>query len=139
MKKLIVFSLSIIFSSALMAQMKVPAMVSKEFEKKFADATHIKWGKENATEYEADFELKGKKMSANFDVNGNWKETETEININELPQVVVQSVNEKYAGAKISGASEIKKSDGKIIYEADIKMNGKKKEVELFPDGKFVK
>jgi hypothetical protein len=33
----------------------------------------------------------------------------------------------------------VERPDNKIIYEADIKINGRKKEIELFPDGKFVK
>ena len=138
MKRLLLLT-SIGFSLGLQAQMKDPEAVSKAFEQRFANAKHVKWGKENAKEYEADFTLNGKKMSANFDLQGNWKETETEIAITELPAAVSKSIRENYHGATIRGASKIEKPDGKMIYEADLNWEGKKKEVELYPDGKLVK
>jgi uncharacterized membrane protein YkoI len=138
MKNIFTLSLLIAVIGA-QAQTKAPAVVTAAFEKKFAGATHVKWGKENAKEYEAEFELKGTKMSANYDLQGNWKETEAEILVKDLPEAVVRAISAKYPGAVISGADKIEKADGKIIYEADIKMNGKKKEIELFADGEFVK
>ncbi|MBS1668940.1 MAG: PepSY-like domain-containing protein [Bacteroidetes bacterium] len=138
MKRLLLLT-SIGFSLGLQAQMKAPSAVSKAFEQRFANAKHVKWGKENAKEYEADFVLNGIKMSANFDLQGNWKETETEIAITQLPVAVSSSVREHYQGSTIEGASKIEKPDGKIIYETDLKWKGKKKEVELYPDGKLVK
>lgn len=121
------------------AQIKAPDAVTAAFSKKFPDARHVKWGKENAKEFEAGFELKGRKMSANFDLQGNWKETEMEIDVIDLPAAVVKSIHSKYPDAVISGADRTEKADGKIIYEAGIKMKGKKMEVELFGDGRFVK
>lgn len=129
----------LIASFAIQAQIKVPTAVATAFKKKFADATHVKWGKENAKEFEAEFELKSRKMSANFDLQGNWKETETEIDVVDLPAVIARSIAAKYPGTVILGADKIEKWDGKTIYEAGIKIKGKKKEVELFADGKFVK
>jgi hypothetical protein len=78
-------------------------------------------------------------MSANFDLQGNWKETEMEIDVIDLPAAIARSIAAKYPGAIIFGADKIEKADGKIIYEAGIKMKGKKMEVELLGDGKFVK
>jgi len=121
------------------AQTKVSLAISNAFSKKFPDAQNVKWGKENAKEYEAEFTLKGIKTSANYDLNGNWKETETEIPIKDLPEAVVKSIQQKFPSAIIFAASKIEKADGKNIYEADIKVSGKRKEVELWEDGRFVK
>ena len=121
------------------AQTKAPVAATTTFSKKFPDARHVKWGKGNAREYEAEFELKGRKMSANFDLQGNWKETETEIDVVDLPVAVAKSIAAKYPGAVISAADRTEKADGKIIYGADIKMKGGKMEVELYGDGRFVK
>ena len=130
MKKLLLLPLTMI-SLGICAQMKAPPAVANAFSKKFADAKQVKWGKENAKEYEADFSLNGTKMSANFDLQGNWKETETEMAVANLPEAVVKSIKTKHPSATIEGASKIEKADGKIIYEADIKLNGKKKELEV--------
>ena len=78
-------------------------------------------------------------MSANFDLRGNWKETETEIDVVDLPGVIARSIAAKYPGAVISAANKIEKAGGKILYEAEIKLKGKKMEVELFADGRFLK
>ena len=40
-------------------------------------ATDVKWGKESAKEYEAEFRLNGNNVSANFGSDGAWVETET--------------------------------------------------------------
>jgi hypothetical protein len=135
-----VFILQLLLTGVLaQAQIKAPALVSTAFAKQFPYATNVKWGKENAKEYEAEFTLKGEKMSANYDLQGNWKETEKEIASKDLPEAVVNSIKAKYPAGIISGADKLERPGNKIIYEADIKINGKKKEIELFPDGKFVK
>jgi len=138
MKKILLMLL-LCASTIAQAQTKAPVAVTTAFSKKFPDARHVKWGKENTKEFEAEFELKGRKMSANFDLQGNWKETETEIDIVDLPAVVTRSIAEKYPGAIISTANKIEKAGGKIFYEAEIKVKGKKMEVELLGDGRFVK
>ncbi len=121
------------------AQIKTPNAVTTAFTKQFPHATHIKWGKENSQEYEANFKLNGTTMSANYDLNGNWKETETEIAVKDLPEAVTRSIQTKYPTSIISGADKIEQPNGKIIFEADIKLKGRKKEIELFPDGRSVK
>jgi hypothetical protein len=135
-----IFVLQLLLTGGLVqAQIKVPHVISIAFTKQFGDATNVKWGKENAKEYEADFYLKGVKMSANYDLQGNWKETETEIAVKYLPEAVLSAIKTKYPSATISGADKVEKAAHGIMYEADVKINSKKKEVELFPDGKFVK
>ena len=139
MKKIFFVTALLVSYILIQAQTKAPSVIKESFAKQFPDAVNIKWGKENAKEYEAEFILKGTKMSANYDLQGNWKETETEMQIKDLPEAVVKSINTKYPGTTIYGASKTENPGGKIIYEADIKVNDKKKEVELFADGKFVK
>ena len=138
MKK-IFFPVMLIACISAQAQIQIPSSVAAAFIKRFPDVSNVKWTKENAKEYEAEFQSKGIKMSANFDLNGNWKETETEIPVKDLPEAVIKAISKKYAAAVISGADKIEKPGGKIFYEAEIKINGKKKEVELYPDGKYVK
>ncbi|MBS1916336.1 MAG: PepSY-like domain-containing protein [Bacteroidetes bacterium] len=124
---------------ATQAQTKAPNAVTTAFSTQFPNSTNVHWGKENAKEYEANFKLNGINMSANYDLNGNLKETETEIAVKDLPEAVIKSIKTKYPNAIISGADRIEKAGGKIIYEADIKLNKKKKEIELYEDGRFMK
>ena len=76
-------------------------------QSQFPDAKNIKWGKENANDFEAEFKLDGKKVSANFSMKGAWLETETEFPVVDLPEAVVASINKKFGGWKIVGADKI--------------------------------
>jgi Putative beta-lactamase-inhibitor-like, PepSY-like len=141
MKK--IFSLLLLYvcmAAATYAQkVNVPEAVTKAFNTKFPGAAELKWEKENSKELEANFKLNNATVSANFGLDGSWKETETTINANELPAAVTKAVNTKYSGAVIFLAEKIEKPEGKIFYEVNIKVNSKKKELELTPDGSFVK
>jgi len=118
--------------------LKVPKAVTEAFTKKFPGATDIKWGKENAEEYEADFKLNGKIMSANFLADGRWTETEETINITALPVAVTTAVKTKYPNHTIIGADKIEKANGQITYEVELKNGSKKLEVILNDDGSIV-
>jgi hypothetical protein len=118
---------------------KVPDAVKNAFASKFPNATNVKWGKENAKELEAGFKLNNTNVSANFGLDGSWVETETMINASDLPAAVTNAINVKYPGNTITRAEKLEKPGGKILYETVIKVNGKKREIEINPDGSFVK
>jgi hypothetical protein len=62
--------------------------ITAAFDKKFPAATKVRWGKENAHDFEAEFEMNGAKSSANFSEKGEWLETETEIPLSNTPEPV---------------------------------------------------
>ena len=99
----------------------IPKRVADAFAKKFPAATNIKWGKENAKEYEVEFKLNGKSASANFLTDGSWVETEMQINISEAPALVTAAVQQKHAGASIIKLYKIDNNKGVLTYEAEIK------------------
>lgn len=63
----------------------VPAKVKAGFDQKFPGVQNVKWGKENANEWEAEFKMNAKEYSANFNADGSWLETEYEISASEIP------------------------------------------------------
>lgn len=143
MKNLIfLIALVLGFGFTAISQVEVPANVKDGLTKKFPTATKVKWEKENDVEFEASFKLDGKSMSANFDTQGKWLETEWEIRIKELPETVVNAVTDKYPGFKIDVAEycetpdftgyemEIEKKEGKLEVE---------KEIQVSKDGKSIK
>ena len=77
---------------------KVPAVVASAFKTKFPNATKVNWELENANEYEAEFKLNGEEMSASYDKEGKWMETETEIKISALPAAVQSALKKKFCG-----------------------------------------
>ena len=84
------------------SQKNAPDNVKKEFSQKFAGARSVKWDSEKPNEWEAEFKINGKEMSACFDDAGKWMETETEISEKELPAAVVNTLKTEFAGYKKS-------------------------------------
>jgi len=137
MKKnfIVLIAAIIIGFSANCQGLKVPEAVQNAFTARFPNATNLKWGKENAKEYEAEFKLNGNSISANFSQDGTWVETESVIPESELPSAVKAAVGKKYPGAPITLAEKTEQPGNKILYEVSVKVNGKRKSVEMTPDG----
>lgn len=115
----------------------VPEAVKSAFAAKFPDATNVKWGKENATEFEAEFKSGTTAVSANFKKDGSWVETETTISPIALPAAVTAAILKKYPGSTVTRAEQLEQP-GKSRFEVLIKNKGKNKEAEILPDGTFV-
>ena len=118
---------------------KVPAAVKTAFAQKFAGATAVGWGKENAKEYEAGFTFNGKSASANFLTDGSWVETEMEISVSEAPAPVTAAIQKKHLGTTIVKLYKIDNNKGELTYEAEIKTGNKKQEMVLKADGTIIK
>ena len=138
-KNILFFIISIVVYLPAFCQLKIPDAVKNAFSNKFSTATNVKWEKENKNELEANFKMNNTDVSANFGLDGTWVETETTIPANELPAAVTNAVNIKYPGAIFGRTEKIEKPGGKTLYEVNITVNKKKKELELDPDGVIVK
>lgn len=128
-----------VFSFSACGQSKdVPAKVKTAFEQKFPTAQKVKWDKENEAEWEAEFKMNGEKYSANFTTDGQWMETEYEIEKSTIPQAVKQTLDNEFAGYDIEEAEISETTDGKV-YEFALDKDETELEVAILPDGKVVK
>ncbi|MCF8380167.1 MAG: PepSY-like domain-containing protein [Bacteroidales bacterium] len=103
----------------------VPAEVKIAFAEKFSQATNVKWDKENATEWEAEFKMNGVESSANFDLSGKWMETEYLIASEDLPATLIETLAADYADYK-PGVAEVTETPEAKVFELSLK-NGLKK------------
>lgn len=136
MKKLLSIAIVVMaLGTGCFAQKNVqaPATVKTSFAKDFPGAT-TKWEKEGAN-YEANFKMDGKSMSALYDAKGNRQETEQSIKVSELPQAVKDYIAKNYKGEKIKEAAIITKANGEVNYEAEVKGM----DVLFSKDGKFIR
>lgn len=123
----------IVFASLNSTAQDVPVAVKSAFQKSFPNTTVKKWDKENG-DYEANFIKDKKSMSATFDMSGNWKETETDIKVSELPSPVINYIKTNYKDASIKEAAIMQTASSKM-YEAEVKG----KDLLFDMNGKFVK
>ena len=112
---------------------KVPSVVKTSFAKDFP-GTSPNWEKETPN-YEANFKMDGKTMSALYDANGSRQESETDIKVADLPASVKDYIAQNYKGETIKEAAIITKANGEINYEAEVKGM----DVLFTKEGKFIK
>jgi hypothetical protein len=140
MKNLIV-GLIVIMTFGLSAcgqRKNVPQKVTEAFVQKFPDAKDVKWGKENAKVWEAEFTFDNHKYSANFSIEGTWEETEYVIDESALPEPVRTTLSNEFADYTVNTA-EVTDTPEKTMFEIILKNGSKKMEVEILKDGTVVK
>ncbi len=139
MKKLILPVLLILAIGAYTScyAQKVPDSVKMAFTKKFPQAKNVKWGMENAHEYEAEFVNNGQKLSANFKTNGTWVETEQDISVSDLPANITKNLKANYPDVELKGASHIWNPIGEQ-YEIAAEVKEKNVEFVYSADGKLL-
>ncbi len=93
---------------------------------------------ENGTEiYEAEVRTNETTYEVKVTLDGKLIEIEQEITPGELPEVVVNAVNDLYPGASIEEAEKITRG-GNVIFEIELKSGGKEFEIELDGNGTVV-
>jgi hypothetical protein len=139
MKNLVILAIAFAFiSSSAFSQKNPSEIVKKEFMKKYATAQSVKWDSEEKNEWEAEFTMDGKKMSASFDDSGKWLESETTITDKDLPSSVISVLNKDYQGYK-KGHIEIFESPAMKGFEIGLKKGDTSLEVVFDNNGKIIK
>jgi len=139
MKNTFIVSLVFVFISASALSQKEPTeIVKKEISKKYATAKSVKWDNEEKNEWEAEFNMDGKKMSASFDNLGKWIESETAITEKELPGSVTATLNKDFSGYK-KHLIEIFESTEMKGFELGLKKGETSIEVIFDNSGKILK
>ncbi|WP_282055759.1 PepSY-like domain-containing protein [Maribacter luteus] len=114
-----------------------PQKVKEAFAKKFPTVKKVKWEKENNTEWEGEFKMKGMEYSANFLEDGTWQETEHEIKKNAIPANVKTTLDSKFMGYKIEEAELSETLEGSV-YEFELENGEDELEVAIGTNGKVV-
>ncbi len=115
-----------------------PEKIKTTFATMFPKVNSVEWSKESENEWEAEFTMNGIEMSANFDADGNWMETEKELEKDQLPESVNAALQSNFGGYKIVEASWLETNDMKG-YEVLLKNGREKFEVIFDPEGKIIK
>lgn len=139
MKKSFIASIVLAFISvSAYSQRNPPDTVKKEFMKKYSSAQSIKWEREGKSEWEAEFILDRKKMSASFDNLGKWLESETVVTEKDLPASVILTVERDFKSYR-KGQIEIYESAAINGYELELKKGETSLEIIIDSSGKILK
>lgn len=124
MKKLALMTVAAMITSLTFAQKlqekDVPTPVKTAFQKQYPNTKEVKWDKEGE-KFEASFDLNKIDNSVLLDAQGNILETEVEIELNQLPNGVLDYVKTNYKGQPVKEAAKITDGKGTVTYEAEIK------------------
>ncbi|MEO8398358.1 MAG: hypothetical protein ABI550_00945 [Ignavibacteriaceae bacterium] len=134
-------SLAFVFLAAgLFAQdAKVPSNVKESFKKLHPKASEVKWDKEGANEFEANFKENNNSVSVVLDSEGKLVETETVMKTSELSKNIHSFISKNYKGYEITEAAKIIDANGNVSYEAEVSKGKVKKDVVFDKDGKLMK
>lgn len=93
--------------------------------------------KENGqTYYEAEMTVSGHSKDVLMDKDGAIVKVEEEVALDSLPAEVKDGLQQKAGSGKIMKVESLTKRDKLVAYEAVVRANGKKKEIQVGPDGK---
>lgn len=87
--------------------------------------------------YEAEFELDGVEHEVEFTITGEWLLTETEIDLEEVPEIILNDIASRYPGFTPDEASQVEFSNGLLHYEISLEKDGLGFEVQYREDGMF--
>ena len=135
MKSLIILLLAL-FVGTTFAQ-NVPSAAKTKLKTLYPKAENVKWDKEGAN-FEANFEVNDVEMSILVDAKGNLLETETGLEVKNLPAPVKTNLSKDFFGYEIKEAAKIVRN-GKTTYEAELKKGESKLDAIFTPDGKLIK
>lgn len=88
------------------------------------------------TLYEAEMSVNGHSKDVNIDSTGGVVEVEEQVEMDSLSAAVKEALLTKAGKGKIIKVESITKHDKLVAYEAQVRTNGKKSEIQVGPDGK---
>ena len=117
----------------------LPPAVEKTVAVQSAGATVKGFSQEKEkgqTYYEAEMTVSGHSKDVLIDTNGNVVEVEEQVALDSLPATVKEGLHAKAGTGEIVKVESLTKHDKLVAYEAVVKTSGKKKEIQVDPNGK---
>ena len=118
----------------------IPQVVQQAFSKKYPAAQKVEWEEEKG-EYEAEFKMDKKEMSARFQEDGSWLETETELGKKDLPESVKLAISNQFADFELEKAELLETPETPLAYEVKLEdeKNGSALKAVFAADGTILK
>lgn len=119
------------------ADLPVPVEKTVAAQSQGAAIKRLSEEKENGyTYYEAEMMVSGHSKDVLIDKDGGIVEVEEQVAFDSLPAAVRETFTSKAGQGKILKVESLTKHDQLVAYEAKVQMDGKKREIQVGPDGK---
>ena len=129
-----------LFSSAIFAQKStLPPQILKTLNKKYPEATDVKWSVKSKGDYKIKFKIEGKKTIVEIDEDGFWEKTSTHISFEELPSNVQSTVKNQMLGLEITEIKHVITDNADTYYRVDITDKYKNIKLRNNKKGKIIK
>ncbi len=115
-----------------------PEIIQKEFELRFPGATDVSWERENPKGWIAEFIWNDRNVHVNYSFSGQWVETQTQIQLSELPKAVLETMESFYPDWKIVLTNKIENTKPDLLFKVAIQKDSKIQEIVLKEDGTLV-
>jgi len=116
---------------------KVPEKVSTAFDEMFPGSANIEWEMDDEGIWEVEYNFRGTELESSFNENGEWLETERELEIENIPEKILKTLSLNYKEWKIEEAEFVKRPDFSG-YEINLEKGNYKTEVLVSADGEIV-
>ncbi|WP_027077492.1 PepSY-like domain-containing protein [Maribacter antarcticus] len=119
-------------------QKTVPKEIQIKISKIEPLARNIEWSLKKDL-YRLHYTLNNHNYTSYFDKDGNWLETESEIDESDLPIAISNTLTEKLNDYSIIDIELVKTVDTKILYEIDLKKGDKIYDILFNESGKILR
>ena len=142
MKKMLLFILTTIvflLAGCEIGIKRPPKAVRQSFDEMFPGATHVEWEKVMST-YQAEFYHEKHGKEAQFEGNGDWLRTKTELSFFDVPEPVMKAAHE-FCDWEIDDISLYEQATGVpafYLIEYDLDQSPREKQLRVLPDGTVV-
>lgn len=126
-----------------MSNLHIPSEILRVFKEYYPEVSlsEVEWGWEvPAKIYEASFDNGEVDFEVEITVTGHLLLTEISLDIEDLPEHIVEAVSQEFEDHSIEEAAMVQYSNGDISYELDLKSadTGEEFEVHFREDGAFI-
>jgi uncharacterized membrane protein YkoI len=140
-KKSFIIALMVAGSAAMAQDLKsdkVPSAVKDSFKKLYPNISNAKWEMDEGN-YEAEFKNGKEEWEVEFDAKGNLIKSELELSsLTQLPKAVQDALKKDYAMFKAEESEQVTLANGKKVFEVEMKMDGKKYELQFEETGVLI-
>lgn len=117
---------------------EVPRDIQLKFLEIEPSAHNIAWKIDNNI-YQVDCLVDAKHTTSYFDKDGNWLETESEIDIEDLPEAILKTLQTKLSEYSIKDIELVKTNVSQVLYEVDLKKGSKVYDILFDETGKILR